>query len=148
MLLPGESGLSPAPRRKKHPLHKIWYNKTREGIYQRKESKMANIILKRILPSIIGLAIVVLGCLWLYGYIGGIRQQEGSVGWQRVLIAPHPVGGVTDCNVSYQTPKGPLKVHWWIEDNQWKIEYSAPKSMQIEIISPADELSRQLSNNN
>jgi hypothetical protein len=85
---------------------------------------------------------------WLYGYIGDIRQQEGSVGWQRVLIAPHPVGGVTDCNVSYQTPKGPLKVHWWIDDNQWKIEYSAPKSMQIEIISPADELSRQLSNNN
>ena len=31
---------------------------------------MANIILKRILPSIIGLAIVVLGCLWLYGFIG------------------------------------------------------------------------------
>ena len=31
---------------------------------------MANIILKRILPSVIGLAIVVLGCLWLYGFIG------------------------------------------------------------------------------
>ena len=31
---------------------------------------MANIILKRILPSIIALAIVVLGCLWLYGFIG------------------------------------------------------------------------------
>jgi hypothetical protein len=31
---------------------------------------MTNIILKRILPSIIGLAIVVLGCLWLYGFIG------------------------------------------------------------------------------
>ena len=31
---------------------------------------MINMILKRILPSIIGLALVVLGCLWLYGYIG------------------------------------------------------------------------------
>ena len=31
---------------------------------------MANIILKRILSSIIGLAILVLGCLWLYGFIG------------------------------------------------------------------------------
>ena len=31
---------------------------------------MANIILKHILPSVIGLAIVVLGCLWLYGFIG------------------------------------------------------------------------------
>ena len=31
---------------------------------------MAQILLKRILPSVIGLAIVVLGCLWLYGFIG------------------------------------------------------------------------------
>lgn len=82
---------------------------------------------------------------WLYGYIGGIRQQEGSVGWQCVLIAPHPVGGVTDCNVSYQTPKGPLKVHWWIEDNECKIQYTAPKSMQIEVVNPAAELSRKIS---
>ena len=29
-----------------------------------------NMILKRVLPSVIGLALVVLGCLWLYGYIG------------------------------------------------------------------------------
>ena len=83
---------------------------------------------------------------WLYGYIGGIRQQEGSVGWQRVLIEPHPVGGVTDCVVSYQTPKGPLKVHWWIEGNQCKIEYTAPKSMQVEVINPAAELSRMMNN--
>ena len=31
---------------------------------------MVNMILKRVLPSIIGLALVVLGCMWLYGYIG------------------------------------------------------------------------------
>jgi len=31
---------------------------------------MANILLKRVLPTVIGLAIVVLGGLWLYGFIG------------------------------------------------------------------------------
>ena len=31
---------------------------------------MAQILLKRVLPSIVGLALVVLGCLWLYGFIG------------------------------------------------------------------------------
>ena len=31
---------------------------------------MVKILLKRILPSIIGLALVVLGALWLYGYVG------------------------------------------------------------------------------
>ena len=29
-----------------------------------------NMILKRVLPSVIGLALVVLGCMWLYGFVG------------------------------------------------------------------------------
>ena len=31
---------------------------------------MKKLILKRILPSIIVLALVVLGCMWLYGFVG------------------------------------------------------------------------------
>ena len=31
---------------------------------------MIKMILKRVLPSDIGLALIVLGCLWLYGYVG------------------------------------------------------------------------------
>ena len=31
---------------------------------------MAKILLKRVLPSVVGLTLVVLGCLWLYGFIG------------------------------------------------------------------------------
>ena len=45
---------------------------------------MVNMILKRVLPSIIGLALVVLGCMWLYGYIGV------KAGW----IGPTEVSGL------------------------------------------------------
>ena len=31
---------------------------------------MVKILLQRVLPAVVGLAIVVLGCLWLYGFIG------------------------------------------------------------------------------
>jgi len=31
---------------------------------------VVNILLKRVLPTVVGIAIVVLGCLWLYGFIG------------------------------------------------------------------------------
>ena len=31
---------------------------------------MTKLILKRILPSVIGLAVVILAGLWLYGYVG------------------------------------------------------------------------------
>jgi len=78
---------------------------------------------------------------WMYGYLGGIRQAPGSAGWKDVIIAPHPVGDVTDCTVSYKTPLGPVKVHWWIEGQMCKIQYSVPRSMKVQVINPADELS-------
>ena len=31
---------------------------------------MTKILLKRVLPSVIGLVLVILGALWLYGFIG------------------------------------------------------------------------------
>lgn len=60
---------------------------------------MANIILKRILPSIIGLAIVVLGCLWLYGFIGVKAGWIGPTEVQGLNAVSHSgaeaAGGVT-----------------------------------------------------
>ena len=31
---------------------------------------MLKLLLKRVLPSVVGVALVVLGCMWLYGFIG------------------------------------------------------------------------------
>ena len=31
---------------------------------------LAKILIKRVLPTVVGLALVVLGGLWLYGYVG------------------------------------------------------------------------------
>ena len=38
---------------------------------------MTKLILKRILPSVIGLAVVILAGLWLYGYVG---VKAGRIG--------------------------------------------------------------------
>lgn len=80
---------------------------------------------------------------WMYGYLGGLRQAPGSVGWKEVLVAPHPVADVTDCTVTYKTPLGPVKVHWWIENQMCKIQYTAPRSMKVTVINPAEELSKR-----
>jgi hypothetical protein len=45
---------------------------------------MSKIILKRVVPSVIGLLLVVLAALWLYGYIGV------KAGW----IGPTEVSGL------------------------------------------------------
>ena len=31
---------------------------------------MVNMLVKRVLPTVVGLALVVLVCMWLYGYVG------------------------------------------------------------------------------
>lgn len=81
---------------------------------------------------------------WMYGYLGGLRQEPGTVGWQHILIEPHPVGGVIDCTVSRQTPQGPVRVHWWIEDNACKIQYTAPRSLHVRVVNPAETGELQL----
>lgn len=75
---------------------------------------------------------------WLYGYVGGLRQQPGTVGWQHVLIEPHPVGNITECNVSYRTPAGKVEVHWQVVGNTCKITYTAPKSLDVKVVNPMD----------
>ena len=51
---------------------------------------MVNILLKRVLPTVVGIAIVVLGCLWLYGFIGV------KAGW----IGPTEVPGLNSISRS------------------------------------------------
>ena len=46
---------------------------------------MLKLLLKRVLPSVVVLALVVLGCMWLYGFIGV------KAGW----IGPTEVPGLT-----------------------------------------------------
>ena len=51
---------------------------------------MVNVLLKRVLPSLVGLAILVLCALWLYGYIGV------KAGW----IGPTEVPGLNSISHS------------------------------------------------
>ena len=48
---------------------------------------------------------------WYYGYVAGIRQQPGSVGWKRVLIAPEP-GPLTEAAASFISPAGRIGSRW------------------------------------
>ncbi len=43
---------------------------------------------------------------WHYAYVAGIRQQPGSVGWRKVLIAPDP-GPLDSAEASFASPPAP-----------------------------------------
>ena len=49
---------------------------------------------------------------WLYSGIGGIRQAEGSTGYERIIIDPQPVGDLTWAEVSHTCILGTIWVRW------------------------------------
>jgi alpha-L-rhamnosidase len=48
---------------------------------------------------------------WFYGWVLGIRQAPGSVGWKHILIAPE-FGSLDWAKGETRTPQGVVKVSW------------------------------------
>lgn len=49
---------------------------------------------------------------WLYSGIGGIRQADGSAGFQKIIIDPRPVGDLTWAEVTHRCILGEIYCHW------------------------------------
>ncbi len=73
---------------------------------------------------------------WYYGYVGGIRQPAGSIGWQRVLIAPNP-GTLTSAEASLQTPRGRVTSHWRKDGPKFHLEANIPPGVEAEALLPS-----------
>ncbi|CAN5406216.1 glycoside hydrolase family 78 protein [soil metagenome] len=72
---------------------------------------------------------------WFYGWVLGIRQAPGSVGWKSILIAPEP-GETTSAKGKTGTPQGPVSVEWKREGNVFQIEATIPKGTRARIVVP------------
>lgn len=46
---------------------------------------------------------------WHFAFVAGIRQEPGSFGWRRVVIAPSP-GHLRSFDTSFESPAGPIRV--------------------------------------
>jgi alpha-L-rhamnosidase len=49
---------------------------------------------------------------WFFGYLAGIRPDEGAPGFKQIIIAPQPAGDLAWAEGSLQTPYGPVKSRW------------------------------------
>ncbi|HEY6083195.1 MAG TPA: family 78 glycoside hydrolase catalytic domain, partial [Chitinophagaceae bacterium] len=66
---------------------------------------------------------------WLYSSLGGIRQQEGSTGYKKILIAPRFVNGMNWVNARYNSINGLIAVKWRRLNN---------KNLQLQVEIPAN----------
>lgn len=73
---------------------------------------------------------------WFYGYVAGIRQAPGSVGWQQVVIAPQP-GPLTHAEASLVVPPGTIRSSWRLADGVFHLEVDIPAGVQAVAVLPS-----------
>jgi alpha-L-rhamnosidase len=72
---------------------------------------------------------------WYYGYVAGVRQQPGSVGWRRIMIAPEP-GSLTEAAATFTSPAGRIMSHWSVQDGRFRLEAEIPDDATAELVGP------------
>jgi hypothetical protein len=75
---------------------------------------------------------------WFYGYVAGIRQAPGSVGWNEVLIAPQP-GPLTSAEATLRTPRGVVACSWRKTDGRFEMVATVPKGVKATAVLPSDK---------
>ena len=73
---------------------------------------------------------------WYYGYVAGIRQQPGSIGWQKILIAPNP-GDLMNAEAILQTPPGRVVSRWRNNGSTFRLEIKIPDGVEAMAILPS-----------
>lgn len=73
---------------------------------------------------------------WLYAYVGGIRQEPGSVGWRKVVIGPEP-GPLTEGATEIVTPAGKIASRWKVEGGKFRLTTWIPKGVQATAVLPS-----------
>ena len=75
---------------------------------------------------------------WYYGYVAGIRQQPGRVGWQNILIAPNP-GSLASAEATLETPTGRVASRWRNDGSTFRLETEIPQGVQAVAILPSGD---------
>lgn len=73
---------------------------------------------------------------WFYSGLGGIYQEDSSLAYEKIIIAPKPVGDIKWVNCSFNSPKGNIVSNWNIEGNTFTLNVKIPKGSVAKIIIP------------
>ncbi|MEA3365793.1 MAG: alpha-L-rhamnosidase C-terminal domain-containing protein, partial [Candidatus Hydrogenedentes bacterium] len=74
---------------------------------------------------------------WFTGYLLGIRQAPGSVGFERLHIEPTIVDGLNGAEGYFDSPRGRVAVAWKREDQNIILDVIVPGNTMAEIVLPA-----------
>jgi alpha-L-rhamnosidase len=71
---------------------------------------------------------------WMHRVIGGIAPLEA--GYRRVLVAPHPGGGLTSAVARFDSPYGTIESSWHLDEGGFALELTLPTGTTAEVRLP------------
>ncbi|MCA9444552.1 MAG: hypothetical protein KC964_27445, partial [Candidatus Omnitrophica bacterium] len=85
---------------------------------------------------------------WLYRNIGGINPDTdpANAGFKHFIIRPQIGGDLTCADVSYDSVRGTIRSHWWIEDpigpgdNEFYLQITVPPNTTATVFVPGIDL--------
>ena len=76
---------------------------------------------------------------WFQNSIVGIRQAPDSVGFERLLLRPEPVGNLTSASGYYDSIRGRIESRWRIEVDRFYWNVTVPPNTAAEVHVPTGD---------
>ena len=73
---------------------------------------------------------------WLYRYVAGIDLVPQTAGYGRVVIRPHPGGGLTRARGEYDSVRGKIVSAWSIKGDQFNLGITIPPNTMATVHVP------------
>lgn len=75
---------------------------------------------------------------WFYSGLAGIRADEGSVAYKKVVIHPEPVGDLTSAKGELNSPYGKIESSWVKKGSSFELRVRIPSNTSATVYLPAD----------
>ena len=74
---------------------------------------------------------------WYYEGILGIRQEEESIGFKRIIIAPQLVSKLNSAQGYFHSPYGKISSEWVKKGNSYEFKLSIPVNTSAKVVLPS-----------
>lgn len=79
---------------------------------------------------------------WLFGGLGGLKQDETSVAYKRLYIDPQPVGDVNEAVTAYESPYGKVRCEWQRTQDTYTLHLVVPTNSEAVVCLPSARADR------
>lgn len=75
---------------------------------------------------------------WMYHTVAGIDTDPDRPGYKRIILRPHPGGGLTRARATYESPYGPIVSEWRLVDGEFIWDIQIPPNATAIAYVPCD----------